>query len=131
MVCLKTNGDSAQLPVPATPSITRQHMYGSDNGRTLKAKVCICEAEQTSTYGTDVEAFKGRRIEATRCNAQGQLLPFHLSLEKDRNYTRNVTLSDTRFGAVRTFFHHQSFSREWIRKSFLIRSDLHTIMCVL
>ena len=51
--------------------------------------------------------------------------------KKDRNYTRNVTLSDTRFGAVRTFFHHQSFSREWIRKSFLIRSDLHTIMCVL
>ena len=44
---LKTNGDSAQLPVPATLSITPQHM-GADNGCTLKAghaKVCICRSK--------------------------------------------------------------------------------------
>ena len=69
---LKTNGDSVQLPVPATLSITRQHM-GADNGCT-ESKPCksMQLPEQTSKYRTDVKAFKGRRIQPARCNAQGQ-----------------------------------------------------------
>ena len=41
---LKTNGDSVQLPVPATLSITGQHM-GADNSRTSHAKVCLCQSK--------------------------------------------------------------------------------------
>ena len=51
MVCLKTNGDSAQLPVPATPSITRQHMYGSDNVVHWKQKYAFARPSKPQHMG--------------------------------------------------------------------------------
>ena len=91
---LKTNGDSVQLPVPATLSITGQHM-GADNGCTSHAKVCLCQSKPQHMGRTLKHSSQGGFNPQNATHRDNYNCPFlyNVELKRDRDYLRNVALS--------------------------------------